>query len=73
MIGRDVKEIRSQAGMSQAEFSQQFRINLFTLRQWERKDTRLDSASEAYLTCIQAGSDTVLTLLGTGKKKSKGN
>ncbi|HEU5047677.1 MAG TPA: hypothetical protein VFT64_07530 [Rickettsiales bacterium] len=63
MNGKTVATIRKEVGLSQAEFSRNYGINLYTLRQWERKDTPLDSAVVSYLTCIKANPELVLKLL----------
>lgn len=59
MNGNDVREIRNALGMSQTEFCQHFKINLHTLRQWERKDATLDSCCTAYLHCIRVNPSTI--------------
>lgn len=64
MNSSDVKNIRSQTGMSQTEFARCFHINLYTLRQWERKSSTLDSAVSAYLTCISVDAEIIRQLLG---------
>ncbi len=63
MQGSEVTQIREDLNISQAEFSRKFGINLHTLRQWERKDTALDSAAAAYLTCIKRDAEGVIALL----------
>ena len=60
MQGDDVKRIRQSLGLSQAQFSEQFQINLHTLRQWERKNTQLGSVANAYLTCIESNTELVM-------------
>jgi len=64
MNGQDVTRIRQQLDMNQTVFAKQFQINLHTLRQWERKNTPLDSAAAAYLSCISGNATMVLECLG---------
>lgn len=63
MNGSTVTQIREKLGHSQAEFARRFKINLHTLRQWERKDNALDSAAAAYIGCISADALLVQALL----------
>lgn len=63
MDGYQVKNTRQILGMTQTKFAAQFKINLHTLRQWERKGSQLDSAVAAYLTCIAADPSLVLACL----------
>ena len=63
MEGKDVKKIREKTGMSQSVFAESYGINLFTLRQWERRDSELDSAVTAYMRCIKADHKIVGQLL----------
>ena len=48
----DVKRIRIDAGMSQAEFARAFCINPRTLQEWEQGGRQPDSAARAYLMVI---------------------
>ena len=63
MNGEDVKATRQKLGLSQAQFAEQYKINVYTLRQWERKNHELSSVASAYMTCIQANSYIILTSL----------
>jgi putative transcriptional regulator len=48
----DVKAIRRQVGMSQAEFSRAYGISRRALQEWEQGGRQPDSAARAYLTAI---------------------
>src|ERR1019366_4552831 len=48
----DVKAIRKQVKMSQAEFSRAYRISKRALQEWEQGGRQPDSAARAYLTVI---------------------
>lgn len=69
MNGQDVIRIRQQLDMNQTAFAKQFQINLHTLRQWERKNTPLDSAAAAYLNCISGNAAMVLECLSVPASK----
>ncbi len=71
MKGSDVREIRTKAELSQSQFCEQYGLNVFTLRQWERKDTVLDATASAYLKCIARNGDMITKLLAEGKKSKK--
>jgi putative transcriptional regulator len=59
----DVKRIRSQARMSQAEFAQAFCINPRTLQEWEQGRRKPDATTRAYLTVIARNRKAVLDAL----------
>jgi putative transcriptional regulator len=48
----DVKAIRKQVKMSQAEFAKAYRISKRALQEWEQGGRQPDSAARAYLTVI---------------------
>jgi len=48
----DVKAIRKRVKMSQAEFSQAYRISKRALQEWEQGGRQPDSAARAYLMVI---------------------
>jgi putative transcriptional regulator len=48
----DVRAIRKQVKMSQAEFSQAYGISKRALQEWEQGGRQPDSAARAYLTVI---------------------
>ena len=62
MLGSNVKKIREEIGASQSVFAENYGVNLFTLRQWERKETPLDSAAAAYMECIAFDAETMRKL-----------
>ena len=59
----DVKRIRSQAGMSQAEFARAFCINPRTLQEWEQGRRKPDATTRAYLAVISKNRGAVLDAL----------
>ncbi len=59
----DVKSIRSQAGMSQAEFARAFCINPRTLQEWEQGRRKPDATTRAYLAVIARNRGAVLEAL----------
>lgn len=65
MLGEDVKAIRQEMGLSQAQFAEQFHINLYTLRQWERKNHELGSVATAFMQCIKVAPNDILAYLNT--------
>src|SRR6266567_4299271 len=48
----DIKAIRKRVKMSQAEFSEAYRISKRALQEWEQGGRQPDSAARAYLTVI---------------------
>ncbi len=61
----DVKRIRSQAGMSQAEFARAFCINPRTLQEWEQGRRKPDATARAYLAVIAKNREAVLEALAS--------
>ena len=59
----DVKQVRKQTGMSQAEFALAFRINPRTLQEWEQGRRKPDATTRAYLSVIARNRDAVLDAL----------
>lgn len=59
----DVRRIRVQAGMSQAEFASAFCINPRTLQEWEQGRRKPDATTRAYLAVIAKNRDAVLNAL----------
>jgi len=59
----DVKRIRGQAGMSQAEFARAFCINPRTLQEWEQGRRKPDATTRAYLAVIAKNRGAVLDAL----------
>ena len=61
----DVKRIRTQAGMSQAEFARAFCLNPRTLQEWEQGRRKPDATTRAYLAVIARNREAVLEALGS--------
>lgn len=61
----DVVRIRTQAGMSQAEFARAFCINPRTLQEWEQGRRKPDATTRAYLAVIQKNRRAVLDALAS--------
>lgn len=49
----DVRAIREETGLSQAEFSRRYGFSARTLQEWEQGRAQPDSAVRAYLTVIE--------------------
>jgi putative transcriptional regulator len=49
-----IKQLRRKLGISQAEFSERYRIPVGTVRDWEQGRAEPDAAALAYLTVIYA-------------------
>jgi putative transcriptional regulator len=61
----DVKRLRVQAGMSQAEFARAFCINPRTLQEWEQGRRKPDATTRAYLAVIAKKRAAVLDALAS--------
>jgi putative transcriptional regulator len=61
----DVRRIRTQAGMSQAEFACAFCINPRTLQEWEQGRRKPDATTRAYLAVIAKNRKAVLNALAS--------
>jgi len=61
----DVKQIRNQAKMSQAEFARAFCINPRTLQEWEQGRRKPDATTRAYLAVIAKNREAVLDALAS--------
>ena len=61
----DVKRIRSQARMSQAEFARAFCINPRTLQEWEQGRRKPDATTRAYLAVIARNRNSVVDALAS--------
>lgn len=61
----DVKQIRNQAHMSQAEFARAFCINPRTLQEWEQGRRKPDATTRAYLAVIAKKRQAVLDALAS--------
>jgi putative transcriptional regulator len=62
----DVKAIRKQVNMSQAEFSRTYGISKRALQEWEQGGRQPDSAARAYLTVIAKEPAVVRRALASG-------
>src|SRR5204863_275619 len=61
----NVKRLRTQAGMSQAEFARAFCINPRTLQEWEQGRRKPDATTRAYLAVIAKKREAVLDALAS--------
>jgi putative transcriptional regulator len=61
----DVKRIRINARMSQAEFARAFCINPRTLQEWEQGRRKPDATTRAYLAVIAKNPEAVLAALAS--------
>ena len=61
----DVKRIRTNARMSQAEFARAFCINPRTLQEWEQGRRKPDATTRAYLAVIAKNRQAVLEALAS--------
>lgn len=59
----NVEKIRKRLKFSQKKFSEVYLINLQTLRSWEQKKRSPDSASKAFLRCIEKDPEKIRQLL----------
>lgn len=55
----DVKAIRTQLGLSQAEFARRYAVSPRSLQEWEQGRRRPESAVRAYLTVIARNPQAV--------------
>lgn len=55
----DVKAIRAQLGLSQAEFARRYAVSPRSLQEWEQGRRRPESAVRAYLTVIARNPQAV--------------
>ncbi|MBI4903697.1 MAG: helix-turn-helix domain-containing protein [Acidobacteria bacterium] len=61
----DVKSIRVESGMSQAEFARTFCINPRTLQEWEQGRRTPDPTTRAYLSVIAKNPKAVMDALAS--------
>lgn len=59
----DVKTIRETLGLSQETFAQRFGLDLSTVRNWEQKRSRPDTAARVLLRTIEKEPDAVTRAL----------
>ena len=61
----DVRSVRDQTGMSQAEFARAFCINPRTRQEWEQGRRKPDATTRAYLAVIRKNRKAVLDALAS--------
>ena len=61
----NVRRLRIQAGMAQAEFARAFCINPRTLQEWEQGRRKPDATTRAYLAVIAKKREAVLDALAS--------
>jgi putative transcriptional regulator len=59
----DVAKLRKKLNLSQSEFSRTYRIGLESIKKWEQHKREPESASRAYLLCIQNDPVTMAHLV----------
>jgi DNA-binding transcriptional regulator YiaG len=59
----DVRSIRETLGLSQEEFARRFGLDLATVRNWEQKRSRPDTAARVLLRTIEKEPDAVTRAL----------
>jgi putative transcriptional regulator len=59
VFGRNVRMARNKLGLSQAQFADQFKINIGRLRDWEQGRFKPDSVAIAYLKLIEREPEAV--------------
>jgi putative transcriptional regulator len=68
---RAVRLARAATGLSQSEFSRQFRLNLSRLKNWEQGRFPPDEMALAYLEVIRQAPDVVSNILGPSERAPK--
>ncbi len=66
----DVKNVRSNVGMSQSEFASAFGISVSTLRHWERGDRTPHGPALVLLNVVAKEPKAVLKALGSNSNKA---
>lgn len=61
----DVRRLRAETGMSQAEFARAFCINPRTLQEWEQGRRQPDATTRAYFAVIRKNRQAVLDALAS--------
>lgn len=59
----DIKAVRERLGKTQDEFSDDFKLPIGTLRDWEQHRREPDSASKVYLSMIEVDPEGVKKIL----------
>jgi putative transcriptional regulator len=67
----DVRAVREQSGLTQAQFAATFGIGLGTLQKWERGERRPSGAAKSLLRVMQADLSAVVRALGVVSRSRK--
>jgi len=67
----DIRLVREQSGLTQAEFAATFGIGLGTLQKWERGERRPSGAAKSLLRIMQADLGAVVRALGGAPRSLK--
>lgn len=59
----DVKALRSRIGKTQGQFSEEFKLPIGTVRDWEQHRREPETASKVYLSMIEADPEGVKRIL----------
>lgn len=59
----DIKSLRERIGKTQDQFSDEFRLPIGTVRDWEQHRREPDTASKVYLSMIEADPEAVKEIL----------
>lgn len=59
----DIKAVRVRLGKTQGQFSEDFKVPLGTLRDWEQHRREPDTGSKVYLSMIEADPEGVKRIL----------
>ena len=67
----DIRAVREQSGLTQAQFAAAFGIGLGTLQKWERGERRPSGAAKSLLRVMQADLSAVVRALGAAPRPRK--
>lgn len=59
----DIKSVRERLGKTQGQFSEEFKLPIGTVRDWEQHRREPDTGSRVYLAMIEADPDGVQKIL----------
>lgn len=59
----DIKAVRKRIGKTQGQFSEEFKLPVGTLRDWEQHRREPDTVSKVYLSMIEADPEGVKRIL----------
>ncbi len=59
----DIKALRKRVGKTQGQFSEEFKLPVGTLRDWEQHRREPDTGSKVYLSMIEADPEGVKEIL----------